>query len=460
MADKANNQKGEASSSKDQQQQQPAAKPKPVLDFAALAALSKLSLDNKLPATAAATAATTVAAPAPVVASTSDGPREHKFWKTQPVPQGSDHLPTLKAGPLETKELKNVKQDPFKLPEGFEWHLLDWEDTNHVEEAYVLLRDNYVEDDDAMFRFDYSRDFLKWALMPPGWKKEWQIGIRNSKNGKLLAMITATPAMVSAAGTELPMVEINFLCAHKSLREKRLAPVLIKEVTRRVNLCNVWQAVYTAGVAIPTPIGVAKYWHRSLNPRKLIDIGFTGLHGRQTIQRLNRLMQVPEAVSTPGWRPMEEKDVPQVFALLRSYLSKFKLHISFQEHEIAHIFLPRHEVVSSYVVEGKNGKITDFASFYHLYSSVIRNPKHKTLRAAYSYYNAPGTLSLQDLFANLLIEANKQQCDVFNALDLMENKPVFEPLKFGIGDGNLHYYLYNYSLGGPCDPKDIGVVLV
>jgi hypothetical protein len=32
------------------------------------------------------------------------------------------------------------------------------------------------------------------------------------------------------------MVEINFLCVHKKLRDKRLAPLLIKEITRRVNL--------------------------------------------------------------------------------------------------------------------------------------------------------------------------------------------------------------------------------
>jgi glycylpeptide N-tetradecanoyltransferase len=30
-----------------------------------------------------------------------------------------------------------------------------------------LLTNNYVEDDDAMFRFDYSVPFLRWALMPP-----------------------------------------------------------------------------------------------------------------------------------------------------------------------------------------------------------------------------------------------------------------------------------------------------
>jgi len=31
-----------------------------------------------------------------------------------------------------------------------------------VDEVYKLLSENYVEDDDNMFRFDYSRDFLRW----------------------------------------------------------------------------------------------------------------------------------------------------------------------------------------------------------------------------------------------------------------------------------------------------------
>ena len=34
---------------------------------------------------------------------------------------------------------------------------------------------------------------------------------------------------------------------------------------------------------------------------------------------------------------------------------------------------------------------------------------------------------------------------MFNALDLMENKTFLEKLKFGIGDGNLQYYLYNWK---------------
>ena len=35
--------------------------------------------------------------------------------------------------------------------------------------------------------------------------------------------------------------------------------------------------------------------------------------------------------------------------------------------------------------------------------------------------------------------------DVFNALDLMENQSFLKELKFGMGDGNLNYYLYNFK---------------
>ena len=54
------------------------------------------------------------------------------------------------------------------------------------------------------------------------------------------------------------MVEINFLCVHKKLRSKRVAPVLIREITRRVNLQGIFQAVYTAGVVLPKPVACCR----------------------------------------------------------------------------------------------------------------------------------------------------------------------------------------------------------
>ena len=54
------------------------------------------------------------------------------------------------------------------------------------------------------------------------------------------------------------MVEINFLCVHKKMRSKRVAPVLIREITRRVHVNGIFQAVYTAGVVLPKPLATCK----------------------------------------------------------------------------------------------------------------------------------------------------------------------------------------------------------
>lgn len=61
-----------------------------------------------------------------------------------------------------------------------------------------------------------------------------------------------------ASFREKKMVEINFLCVHKKLRSKRVAPVLIREITRRVHLEGIFQAVYTAGVVLPKPVGTCR----------------------------------------------------------------------------------------------------------------------------------------------------------------------------------------------------------
>ena len=42
-----------------------------------------------------------------------------------------------------------------------------------------------------------------------------------------------------------------------------------------------------------------------------------------------------------------------------------------------------------------------------------------------------------------------------------QNAPVLKELKFGIGDGTLQYYLYNWRTGGaPLDPGQVGLILL
>ncbi|RXM29223.1 Glycylpeptide N-tetradecanoyltransferase 2 [Acipenser ruthenus] len=299
---------------------------------------------------------------------------KYQFWDTQPVPKLNEVVTSH--GPIEPDK-ENIRQEPYSLPQGFMWDTLDLSNAEVLKELYTLLNENYVEDDDNMFRFDYSSNFLKWALRPPGWLPHWHCGVRVSSNKKLVGFISAIPASIRIYDTVKKMVEINFLCVHKKLRSKRVAPVLIREITRRVNLEGIFQAVYTAGVVLPKPVSTCSVWGKKINVKMF-------------------------ATKTAGLRTMEKKDVKQVQELLEKYLKQFHLGPVMDEEEVTHWFLPQENIIDTYVVE------KDF--------------------------------------------------DVFNALDLMENKTFLEKLKFGIGDGNLQYYLYNWKCPA-MDPEKVRFML-
>lgn len=369
----------------------------------------------------------------------------------------------VKSEPIEpNKPLEDIRAEPYNLPEGFVWDNIDLNDDKILEELYTLLNENYVEDDDSMFRFDYSPKFLRWALQPPGWRLDWHCGVRVTKTNKLVGFIGATPAQIKIRSSDsceqVKMVEINFLCVHKRLRSKRMTPVLIREITRRVNRAGIFQAIFTAGVVIPKPIAQCRYWHRSINPKKLIDVKFSSLTKNMTMKRTLRLYNLPETTRLDGFKEMDKSHVPQVFDMLTEYLKKFDLTPQFSREEIEHWFLPQEEVINSYVVE-RDGKVLAFTSFYTLPSTVISHPTYDSIKAAYSFYSyVTKPITLVELIGDALIVAKQLDYDVFNALDLMENKNFLEELKFGIGDGDLQYYLYNWKCP-TYKPEQIGLVL-
>ena len=87
---------------------------------------------------------------------------------------------------------------------------------------------SYSQPSSPTSRFNYSPEFLRWALQPPGYRLDWLVGVRVAASQKLVGFISGIPARIKANSEVVPMVEINFLCVHKKLRSKRLAPVLIK----------------------------------------------------------------------------------------------------------------------------------------------------------------------------------------------------------------------------------------
>ncbi|KAF5347878.1 hypothetical protein D9757_013416 [Collybiopsis confluens] len=425
---------------------------------------------------------------------------EHKFWSTQPVPQMGEGPPEADGYIEPSQSPEEVRQEPYPLPKDFEWTTIDVNDAGQLAEVYDLLSLNYVEDDDATFRFKYSAQFLQWhvghSIIYRDKANEWHLGVRVKSNKKLVGFISGVPMLLRVRKHTFMAAEVNYLCVHKKLRSKRLAPVLIKEVTRQVHLKGIFQAIYTGGVVIPTPVSTTQYQHRNLNVAKLVETQFSFVPRNMTLARMIRLNQLPSKQELQGIREMTEKDVPQVAELYTNYMQRFDMIPIMNAEEIKHQFLSGGgkpgtgnkwrrdgQVVWAYVVENKDTHaITDYVSFYSLPSTVINNPKHGLLEAAYLHYYASdsalvehadenGALKerLQALIKDGLIAAHNASFDVFNAVTMMDNDLFLKESRFATGNGFLNFYLYNWRTAplagmraenGVPIGRGIGVVMV
>jgi glycylpeptide N-tetradecanoyltransferase len=368
--------------------------------------------------------------------------REHLFWGKEPVVlEGQrDRQP----GQIKEGVLENVRKEPFPLAPGFSWCLVDTTNEGERSELFEFLRQHYVIHPHKTFRFAYSAEFLDWALHCPGWRPEWHLGVRSDQTGALAAFISAIPITVRMGEEILHNVAVDFLSVHQKLRGKKLAPLMIRELTRRVNLCGIFTAVYTAGKAITEPIVRTRYHHRLINYEKLCAIKFTSLPPKEDMKKLAKRYSVPKNPRLPGFRAMVLEDVPAVTAKLNEYLRKFPIAQVFNEEEVTHWFVPRPGIVGSYVIEKKK-EVQDFFSFYIVPSNVFTCPEYETYTAAYVFYYFAKPSTLTDI-ARACIEVAHHQygADVVNCLDIMDNKELLEVLKFVEGDGMLHYYAYNY----------------
>ena len=396
----------------------------------------------------------------------------YPFWETQPVLQFNKESKVEFGEIWKDHKVEDLPKEPLPLPEpGLEWKDVDMTQQNEIDKLYEFLKTNYVEDEDHMFRFDYSKDFLKWHLTSPNYCKEWLVSIvqldtkKNKK--KMVGFIAGIPIKVCIYGTDMELAEIDFLCVKKEFRNKRLAPLLIKEVSRRIHMRNKWWAVYTSGTMLPKPFAETTYYHRNLNVKKLVDVHFTYLPHNMNLARANNLYKLPKELPVTGFRPMEEKDVEQVHDLLAKFEEQFKVHGYYDKDLVKHWFIPRKNVVYSprknvvysYVRESKDNKITDFISFYNLPSSILQHENYKKLMAAYSFFNINNTLTVKEIMKCALILAKNAGFDVFNCLNIMHNEEAFNDLLFGKGGGKLKYYFWNFVCPHT-EPKDLSLVLM
>lgn len=330
----------------------------------------------------------------------------HEFWSTQP--QGCGEVKVLEASDA-----------CVELPDGFEWS------TCQTHELKNLLSAHYLSDE--VSSMEYSKSIIEWILHVDPY---WNIALR--KGGKLVGFIAGRPSMISIDGTHVSAVEITFLCVSKRLRDKRLAPLLIREVTRRAVLRGIHQAIYTAEHELPSPLVYTHTWHRLLNVPNLMKTGFY-----QTDRPSTRMFEVN---GTSLLQRATQDDAGDILNILKAEARGLRVSRVIDIDYVDRILRLPHVFVG----EGK---------FVCLYEVGYKTSKGSN-RQAYILH-ATGEGALQDA----IILAKNAGFDVLNCLDAPFSEEELRDRRFLRGLGALHYYLYNWKLDHPLKTSELGFVL-
>ena len=382
---------------------------------------------------------------------------DFKFWSTQPVPQFNKPLNIEFGQILKDINIENIPKEPYTLPEGFEWKEINLNQVSDIDKLYEFLKSNYIEDESHLFGSDYSKDFLKWFLSPPGMNNDWLLSvvkedkIKNKK--KIIGFISAIPTKLSINNNEIKMAKVCFLCVKKEFRKKRLTPVLIKEITRRINLKNIWQGIYKTFAYLPKAFTKSQYFYRVINLKKLLDVQYTCLpNNKMSLGNALKKYDLPDEPKISGFRKMETKDLEQIYNLILLRNKKYKIYEILDIKEVEHWLLPRNNIVYTYVLEDEEHKITDFCSFYSIQRTILNqnkigenaSNKYKKINFAYELINFNTSISMKELLRSAVILAKQNGFDAYHCIDYKENSDNFKELLFMEKIGKMKYYLYNF----------------
>lgn len=369
----------------------------------------------------------------------------HEFWREQPViPE--DFTDDILDGYIDPQiPVTSPPEKPSPLPAGFSFCNIDISDDKQLQEVYKFLSLNYVEDSQHKFRFCLSADLLKYALAVPGAIDDWVFGVR-TKTGALAGFISGVPYTIRSKEDVQPWCSVNFLCVHSRLRAKKMAPVLIFELARRVRLHNVYRAVFTGSDVPSKPFVSASYTHRPLNLKKMSDCGFYPI-SPENLNSAKKRFALPQLVHK-NIRPFCTDDIDGVMKLFNDTSSKFKYDIQMTPELVNHMFTPRENTIYSYVIPSSSG-IQAFFSFYMMDWSILDETARTLtqIRAAYVYYWATASVDLKNLVADLLNKAvNDAHADIINAIVMAGLGDALTAHKFEVGSRALQYYSYNFAV--------------
>jgi glycylpeptide N-tetradecanoyltransferase len=343
--------------------------------------------------------------------------------------------------------MDNNIDDNDGLPSGYEWISFDPENNDDITTMTTFLNKHYQK-----FDKEYKPMYLRWLLTPPIYnqykrlvnvdKSMWCIGVQ-STTGVLVGLITARPTIYRIDAKYIQTFTIDFLCTHKRLRGKRLSPVLIKEMYKRLSMYQYdlgsWFVTNTH-LPFSSTVKTSQILFRPLTLEKLSKTLFAGLSQQQLTQLQYKYENIQPTEDLQLIRFANLEDVPIMMNIYEEYCQKYRLCQTMNREEFEHYFLPNNELIFTYVITNVQGEIKDFVSLHAFWTK--RGEKN-----AYVFYvSFINELLLEHFMRNVLFIMKSNGFDMIFANDVMGISDVLsKKLDFKSLDEICNYYVFNYN---------------
>ena len=327
---------------------------------------------------------------------------------------------------------------PAAALEGLEWAPLELGSQAGLDRLHRFLDQHYVRGDTYSLR--YSPALLRCALLAPGHKPSWHVGlVEPGDPSELVGCITASPHRSTIGGRVLEVAVINFLCVHSDHRKRRLASHLVQEITRRIDQKGKFYAVFTSSTHGMKSATRVPYQFAPLDPEHLKREGFLAAHDNSLAEHLRRAKTPPEVVIYSKAEPRRT-----AAALHESYQRWVERQAEAVHLDRAHF---RHLLESDAITVVFHRETLEFGLFFELDSTNTRT--QHPLRALYLllWVQHPGGTSEYRFFLHLLntLRRHRPGAHILNTLGHQHS--LLRP-----SPSTLSFCLYNMRAEGTPSP--------
>ncbi|KCZ80064.1 hypothetical protein H312_02520 [Anncaliia algerae PRA339] len=331
------------------------------------------------------------------------------FWKNEPV------------GNKTTKKEKNL----IELPEGYQ--IKPFNRLAHTKEVTELIKNNYKDKTNAYISLEYSSDFIEWYFDN---QCDLKYCLVLYYQNILIGFISGNEICLSVNKKNERVLGVNFLCIDIDYRNKLLAPLLISHLTHLANKHYILSAVFTGGRSFPFSFIKATYFHRPINPSRLIKAKYLCAYEEPHIRKSKIL------------RIANKEDIKDILYLYNKANENMKVYEVLSLERAEKSFLPVDNAVITFVVEN-NSKVTEYISYFYIYTYLSYSNTH--IKAA--YLHSWSSSNIRTLLDDSFLILKDLNVDVVNCLNIGNNLPFVHNSDFLEGSGDLNYYFYNYSAG-------------